>query len=241
MKTMVILSLLLCVSFSAHAQYHRFYRGFVLPNTNMEGFLTEVNKNFFPLFAKAHGEGLVNYRPVLLNEDKKLGLPQEIVILTFKGEEVYKAYTETEIGKQIRAAHGPLFDSKLSKSLVPTPFEGKVAVESAYILAPAATELSKKFSAVLIHAEPFGAAAGTLAEVEKILLASRNEAVVALVADGYVVEYLFAASEGELETMRKARCSQYKGAFKTHKFIPLKKQKIGENDLSFSTGFDAQW
>jgi hypothetical protein len=224
------------------AEYHRFYRGFALPNTNMDNFVKEVNDVFFPMFKKAHPEGLINYRPILLNEDISLGLPQEIVILTFENEDRYKAYTNTEIGKAIRAAHAPLFDSTKSASLVPVPFTGKVVAETAYLLNNAEmSDLAQDFAAVLIHSEPYGSPDSGLKAVEDIFKDSGKEKIISLVAQNYVIEYLFAKNETELEKLRLARCLKFKGTFKSNKFVALKKHKIGDKKVNFNEGMDAQW
>lgn len=231
---MKILLFALLISFQAKADLHRFYRGFTLLESN--NFPEVVNRDFFPLFKEAHPLGLINYRPLILNQP---GLPNEIVILTFKSEEVYKAYTETDIGKKIRAAHGPVFDSTKSNSLVPVVFNKEVKAEGAYLLNEG--ELPQGASGVLILSEPYGTPDGTIREVESMMKLSGKKDAIVLVAKDYVVEYLFAGNEKSLDKLRSERCSGYKRIFKTNLFIPLKKQKIGEKNLSYGEGMDTQW
>lgn len=233
---------LFCISLhslGSFAQYHRFYRGY--SSLDKETFIETVNKDFFPLFAQAAPNGLISYKPILLNEALYLNIPNEIVILTFKDEDTYKIYGTSDIGKTIRAAHGPVFDASRSNSLVPTPFAGKVSVESAYLMDPELKDLSKGVTGVLIVSEPYGANDITLKEVERIFNATGKSNIISLVSKDYVIEYLFAEDKDKLEKLRAKRCSQYKGAFKTSKFVVLNKHKIGERKLSFGEGMDLQW
>ncbi|MES2525632.1 MAG: hypothetical protein V4598_01040 [Bdellovibrionota bacterium] len=231
---MKFLFLTLFISFSVKADFHRFYRGFT--TLDSKNFLEVINRDFFPLFKEAHPQGLVNYRPLILNEP---GLPNEIVILSFTNEEVYKAYTETEIGKKIRAAHGPVFDGQRSNSLVPTVLNKEVKAESAYLLNEG--ELPQGATGVLILSEPYGTPEGTLKEVESMMKLSGKKDAIILVAKDYVIEYLFAADEKALDKLRSERCSGHKRIFKTNKFITLKKQKIGAKNLTYGEGMDTQW
>lgn len=239
MKSLLLLTLF--VSFNARAQLHRFYRGYTLPTVTPEAFLETINATFFPLFPQAVGEGLVAYRPALFNEDKALNIPQEIVLLTFRDAPTYDAYLRSAIGQRIRAAHGPLFDVTKSKSLVPQAYSGKASYESAYLLNLSRTDYTSGVSGVLVQAEPFGAPEVTLKEVERILTESQQADAIVLIAEGLVIEYLFAQDEKALEELRKKRCSLYKGAFKTNKFVALNRHKIGERRVAFGQGVDAQW
>jgi len=228
--------LLALLSLDCSAAYHRLYRGFTV--LAPETFLKVVNKDFFPLFTKAAPLGLTSYRPALLNVAE---LPQEIVLLTFRDEETYKAYTATEVGKTIRAAHGPVFDSTKSNSLVPTAFTGKASVENLYQLDPSFENETAGAVGVLVLSEPFGAEASSLAEVEKILAASRGKKVLSLVAKNYLIEYIFADSATALEKVRRERCASYKSVYKANRFVKLEKHKIGDKAIGFEQGMDAQW
>ncbi|MBY0516447.1 MAG: hypothetical protein K2P81_06040 [Bacteriovoracaceae bacterium] len=224
------------LSLDCSAAYHRLYRGFT--TLAPETFIKVVNKDFFPLFSKAAPLGLISYRPALLNVPT---LPNEIVLLTFKDEETYKAYTNTEIGKNIRAAHGPVFDSTKSNSLVPGLYSGKAAVENTYLLDPNFTNTIDGVVGVLILSEPYGSESSSLEEVEKVLSAGQGLKVMSLIAKNYLIEYLFADSPKALEKLRSDRCSGYKKVFKANKFIPLEKHKIGDKVVGFEQGMDAQW
>jgi hypothetical protein len=241
MKFLVSVFLLsLLQSPQALAQFHRFYRGYVLAGTEMTAYLDTMNKDFFPLFPQAAPHGLISYKPVLLNEAKHLNLPQEIALLTFKDEETYKVYGTTEIGKKIRAAHGPVFDATKSVSLVPVPFAGTAKPEVAYAMNPEFKDFTTGAAGVLIQGEPFATPEATLKDVERTLKETGKKNMLSLVAESYVMEYLFAKDADALEEMRKARCSQFKGTFKFNKFVPLTKHKVGAKRVGFGEGMDAE-
>lgn len=230
---------LILISFNAQAEFHRFYRGFSL--LDEKSFLGNVNKDFFPLFQKAHPEGLIGYRPILLNEESTLGLPNEIVILSFKDEEIYKAYGASEIGKKIRAAHAPVFDAKKSNSLVPTSFTETVKPESAYLLGSEAFDYSKGASGVLIFTGPVDTAEVNLKKIEQAFVAANKQEIIALVAQGYLIEYLFAKDSKSLAKLKNERLDEYKKIFKWNKFVALEKHKIGQKRVNFGQGMDAQF
>ena len=122
---------------------------------------------------------------------------------------------------------------------MPVVFNNEVKAEGAYTLNEG--ELPQGASGVLILSEPYGTPDGTIKEVETMMKLSGKKDAIVLVAKDYVVEYLFAADEKSLDKLRSERCSGHKRIFKTNKFIPLKKQKIGEKNLSYGEGMDAQW
>lgn len=239
MRFMVVL--VMALSSVAHAQLHRFYRGYALPGRSPQEFIRTMNESFFPLFIEAVPHGLISYKPVLLNEARSTNIPNEVVLLTFKDQATYEAYGKTPIGQSIRAAHGPIFDSEKSKSLVPAPFTGTTELEKAYIFNPEFQDFKAGASGLLILSAPYGASAITLRDVDSVFAQTGKANIISLVSDGVVYEYLFAKDEAALEKLRRSRCSQFKRAFGSSKFVLLQKHKVGERTVDFGEGMDLQW
>lgn len=233
---MLFFTLIGCFVSSSHAEYHRLYRGFKI--IEPAAFIQVMNRDFFPWFQKAVLHGLVAYRPALLDES---GLPNEIVLLTFKDEPTYRSYIQTEVGRKIRAAHVPVFDSSKSNSVVPVGFDGKVEEESAYLLNPELGHESESFSGMLVMHQLRTGVSIDRERVGRILSESVGQRVITLVAKDYSIEFLFASSETALKAVKNDRVVRYSNVFVSHRFIPLAKVKIGQRSLKFGEGMDAQW
>jgi hypothetical protein len=239
MPSKIILIVLITFLSTAHADFHRFYRGFSSLEVNI--FIEKANKDFFPLFIPAHPLGLTSYRPLLLNEDSKLGLPNEIVILSFKDETTYKEYAETPVGKAIRAAHGPVFASSKSSSLVSMPFTPPATYEKAYSFFGKDEPTRTNFVGVMIFADPILNKAETLDKVSTLFVKSDVIPIISLLAENYLIEYYFGPEKNMVKKLSDERAQKFKQIYRFKKFIPLKKHKIGETPVEFGEGMDAQW
>lgn len=238
--------ILLASNFAAPAQgegrYHRFYQGYLVSGLSIEGFEEAANRDFLPLFPKAHPEGLVAYRPALVSSPADCKLPVWIALLTFESEPVYQKYTQSEIGKAIRAAHAPVFDGKASKSAVPVPFQGVIEPGQAYDLKSSFDAYASAESALILHCGEKGGLQKSLESIAKAYSSpSAAENILFVVSPSHVSEYVFAKTRSDLDKAIAERKKRFEPVFAEFLAIPLLKQRVGTEALKRGHGLDAQW
>jgi quinol monooxygenase YgiN len=141
-----LLIMLLLVSFltggTATAQngtpYYRFWRGFKKPDISREAFVQALIDDFMPATVQTHGqEGLMSYMVILPPASAPWNIPDEIALVAYASEDIYKTITTTPHGRAYQIKHGDIFtpkdnpatgaliipgQSRGSRSLVPRPF-----------------------------------------------------------------------------------------------------------------------
>jgi hypothetical protein len=221
--------------------HHRFYQGYRLTSVGPKQFEEIINVKFLPLFTEAEPYGLYTYRPTLLVETEGCTLPAEIALLTFKNEQVYGRYRDTEIGKKIRDAHGLVFDFKTSSSLVPENYQKKVEYDHAYNLRKNFKDYRDSHSALLVYCEP-KTAKKTLIQLEKAYSSkSKARNIIFSVNSDHLAEYIFARNEADLEVLITERKKKFSSIYKNTAVIKLDKEKIGTMRVKPGQGLDAQW
>lgn len=220
--------------------YHRFYQGYRLESVNTVQFEEIINTRFLPLFALAHPYGLYSYRPALLTEVKGCTLPAEIALLTFTDEQIYAKYRETEIGRKIRDAHGLVFESKTSNSLVPESYAGNLELDRAYNLKTEFKDYQDSYTALLVYCQP-RSEKNLLSKVQKIYKTTNARNILFTVGSKHLAEYIFASSAAQLKAVSEARMRKFSGIYKKSMMIDLDKQKIGSSPVKMGQGVDAQW
>lgn len=221
--------------------HHRFYQGYRLSSVGPNQFEEIINVKFLPLFTQAEPYGLYSYRPTLPLETEGCNLPAEIALLTFKNEQVYGRYRDTEIGKKIRDAHGLVFDFKTSSSLVPEDYQKKVEYDRAYNLKKDFKDYRDSYTALLIYCQP-KSVKSTLAKLEKAYSRkSKARNIIFSVNADHLAEYVFARNEADLETLIAERKKKISSVYKNTAVIKLDKEKIGASRVKPGQGLDAQW
>jgi quinol monooxygenase YgiN len=129
-----------CAGKEPGAPYYRFWRGFKKNNLAWQEFHQALVTDFMPATVKTHGgEGLMSYLVVLPVGSESWNLPDEIALVAYASQDVYKTITSTPHGKAYQEKHGEIFankwnspaatieipgQSRLSHSLVPIDFTG---------------------------------------------------------------------------------------------------------------------
>lgn len=134
MKTKLLTALALTLSVQAHASFNRFWIGYKLENITEEKFMDNLNKRLLPdLIKLAAGKGLNSYSPYVTPKNNG-DLPDEIALITYDSEEIYRSLRSTAPGVAYTDLHWELFKKDVSKSTVPVQFEGTLEVDKAYEL-----------------------------------------------------------------------------------------------------------
>lgn len=221
--------------------HHRFYQGYRLTSVGPNQFEEIINGRFLPLFTQAEPYGLYTYRPTLPVAVEGCTLPAEIALLTFKNEQVYGRYRDTEIGKKIRDAHGLVFDFKTSSSLVPENYQKKIEYDHAYNLKPNFKDYRDSHTALLVYCQP-KSEKNTLSKLEKAYSRkSKARNIIFSVNTDHLAEYVFAATEADLENLVSDRKKKISPVYKNTSVILLSKEKIGASRVKPGQGLDAQW
>jgi hypothetical protein len=238
----VLFTLIAASACWAQGTYHRFYQGHLVAGLTAEKFEQVANQEFLPLFPQAHPQGLVAYRPALIKSEGTCKLPAWIALLTFRSEPVYTAYTQSEIGKKIRAAHAPVFDGQTSKSAVPAAFAGTVQYGQAYALKAEFDDYPGAESVLVVHCDVQVGLEQLPERIAKAYAAGSAAAnIVFSVSPGHLAEYVFARTPSELEKLVEERKNRFQGTFAQHLTVPLPKRKIGAESLTPGNGLDARF
>lgn len=221
--------------------HHRFYQGYRLASVGPNQFEEIINVKFLPLFKQAEPYGLYSYRPALPTAMEGCALPAEIALLTFKNEQVYGRYRDTDIGKKIRDAHGLVFDFKTSSSLVPENYQKKVEYDHAYNLKKDFKDYRDSYTALLIYCQP-KSVQNTLSQLKKSYTRkSKARNIIFSVNTDHLAEYVFAHDEASLETVISERKKKLSSIYKNSTVLMLDKEKIGTSRVKPGQGLDAQW
>lgn len=194
---------LLAVASSAHADtYHRFWRGVKSSSLSTEDFVRGLNQVFIPATVQVGADkGMIAYEPMLTNG--MAGLPDEVALVSYEDKPAYDALYSTDAGKAYQNLHWQYFDRSSSHSLMPGAYSGSVAIEQAYDLRPGYADWQKHQTTVLVYlrraAETDSNYLGRVkhhldeCQVSDVDIGVLDRAV--LVAQGYWLEYVSAASE----------------------------------------------
>jgi hypothetical protein len=222
--------------------YMRFYQGYPVGKLKSAELAKRLNAKFFPLFEKAHSQGLTSYRPALLKNSKVCALPAEVALLTFANEKTYKKYHDSKIGKRIQAAHRPVFRSDKSKSLVVESLTSTVLFDHAYVLNSGASDYSSFHGMLVVHCDPILKGDDLrIGLVKAYAVGTDATDIVFTASEETVLEYVFYPKEEELNARVEERNQRFAGLFKNTFVIPLLRMKIGKKKIKAGEGFDARW
>lgn len=134
MKTKILTALALTLSVQAHASFNRFWIGYKLENITEQKFMDNLNNRLLPdLIKLAAGKGLNSYSPYVTPKNHG-DLPDEIALITYESEEIYRSLRSTGPGVAYSDLHWEIFKKDISKSTVPVQFEGVLETDKAYEL-----------------------------------------------------------------------------------------------------------
>lgn len=134
MKTKFLTALALTLSVQAHASFNRFWIGYKLDNITEQKFMENLNNRLLPdLIKLAAGKGLNSYSPYVTPKNHG-DLPDEIALITYDSEEIYRSLRSTAPGVAYSDLHWELFKKDTSKSTVPVQFDGTLENDKAYEL-----------------------------------------------------------------------------------------------------------
>lgn len=242
--------------------YHRIYQGYRIANAKPkadvktktkskkkskakpkpDSFLKTMNTKFFPLFAKAHAQGLEMYRPALPKNPKACELPSEVALLSFWRESDYERYRKSKLGKRIRNAHKPVFRAD-SQSLVAEPLGDSVEYGHAYSLNPGRHEYQNLEASVVIHCDP--ALTGDdlkLALVKAYAMGTEATDILFVPAADHVLEFVFYPRASEGAKRIAERKERFKSAFRESVVVRLPRKRIEKKmALEIGEGFTADW
>ncbi len=214
--------------------YYRFWRGWKVEQLNSsplsyQGFKEGINSVFIPATVRyGQGRGMLGYLPSLpfsvseleAAKGKGVDFPDEIALVVYGSEEGYNRLRVTPEGKAYGDLHRLYFDmpaapaAARSRSLVPLPWTGTVAVERAYDLfssdASWMKPMASGFSQIVFHErEAEQDEASYLAKIKSTLDSIKAnassfglESEVVLVADRYWIEYQLLYKKGSSPTPR---------------------------------------
>lgn len=238
--------------------YHRIYQGYRIAKPKPDGkskpkkkskskpkpdpFLAIMNTKFFPLFGKAHAQGLEMYRPALPKSPKTCDLPAEVALLSFWSEGDYQKYRGSKLGKKIRDAHKPVFRAD-SQSLVAEPLGDRVEYGHAYSLNPGRHEYQTLAATVVLHCDP--ALTGEelkLALVKAYAMGTEATDILFVPAADHVLEFVFYPRPGDGTKRIAERKERFKNAFRESVVVRLPKKKIEKKmALEIGEGFTADY
>jgi hypothetical protein len=128
-----------CAEENNGTPYYRFWRGFKKDGMAWEEFHKALVTDFMPATVNTLGrEGLVSYLVVLPIGSGSGNIPEEVALVGYVSEEIYKTASNTPHGKAYQQKHGDIFktrgnsqaepneipgQSRFSRSLVPIDFE----------------------------------------------------------------------------------------------------------------------
>lgn len=135
MKTKLLTAIALSLSIAhAEASFNRFWIGYKLDTISEQKFMDGLNKKLLPdLIKLAAGKGLNSYTPYVTPKNRG-DLPDEIALITYDSEEIYRSLRSTAPGIAYTDLHWDLFKKDVSKSTVPVQFEGILETDKAYEL-----------------------------------------------------------------------------------------------------------
>lgn len=134
MKTKLLTAITLTLTMQAHASFNRFWIGYKLDNITNEKFMDNLNNRLLPdLIKLAAGKGLNSYSPYVTPKNHG-NLPDEIALITYDSEEIYRSLRSTAPGVAYSDLHWELFKKDISKSTVPVQFDGILENDKAYEL-----------------------------------------------------------------------------------------------------------
>lgn len=106
------------------APFYRFWRGFKREDLPAADFFRRLIGEFMPATVQTHGhEGLLAYLVALPPASGTKTVPDEIALVAYESEAVYRRLTQTPHGKAYQQKHWEIFARGVSKSLVPQPFD----------------------------------------------------------------------------------------------------------------------
>lgn len=135
MKTKFLTAIAFTLSISgAEASFNRFWIGYKLETISEQKFMEDLNKKLLPdLIKLAAGKGLNSYTPYVTPKNSG-DLPDEIALITYDSEDIYRSLRSTAPGIAYTDLHWELFKKDVSKSTVPVQFEGVLENDKAYEL-----------------------------------------------------------------------------------------------------------
>lgn len=133
-KSILLTALMLTLTVQAQASFNRFWIGYKLDNISEQKFMNDLNQRLLPdLIKLAAGKGLNSYSPYVTPKNHG-DLPDEIALITYDSEEVYRSIRSTVPGTAYSDLHWELFKKDVSKSTVPVQFDGILENDKAYEL-----------------------------------------------------------------------------------------------------------
>ncbi|HWT14077.1 MAG TPA: amidohydrolase family protein [Allosphingosinicella sp.] len=105
----------------------RVWWGYRRPDLSYADFQRQLGSVFMPCAVAVQAPlGLTAYLPALLPEAKPEAVPDEIALVFFESQDVYRAMFKTAGGRAYGLLHGMVFDGERSKSDFPSPFAGSL-------------------------------------------------------------------------------------------------------------------
>lgn len=133
----------------------RVWRGFRNTALGYEDFEKKLGSIFMPCaVAIQQPLGLTAYLPALLKSDKPAPVPDEIALVFFEDEAIYKRMFSSAGGRAYALLHGTAFDGVRSKSGFPARFEGYLEAEKPLYLVDGKADWQTGTTQVFVGSRP---------------------------------------------------------------------------------------
>lgn len=195
-----------CSTFkSSHSDpHHRFWRGYQHADIKQNVFETKINEEFIALYPGYVQYGLVSYLPVLPVRSKFVG-PHEWALVTFRSQDHYDKFKQTDTGRIYADSHWNVFSKNVSFSTVVEPFKGDAEINHAYVTEPDFNDFADSkvvfvlYNLMADHHQP-----DEIAEsIDRNHGASRKilKNIIFIVTREQVAEYLFFKSDADVTSL----------------------------------------